>query len=82
MHHRRDPGRPHRVDRAEQTELDEARPDLGRPNQGGGGNRRRLAGAGTFEKARQMRRHRAGDERRRAEIKAEDRHRAARRLDG
>ena len=80
MHDRREARRPDRVEAAQQAQLDDPRHNLRRPDEHTGGDRRPLAGTGRFEQARQLRRHRAGDEGGRGEIEGEDRHRAARRF--
>ena len=67
-----------RMHHAERPELDQTGRDLRRSDQGGRGNRRRRAGTGDFEEARQVRGHCAGDKPGRREDESEDRHRAAR----
>ena len=68
------------MQRAHQSEFEQSRRDLRRPDQGAGQDCERLVRARSLQKTQQMRLQRAGHEGGRREIKHQDRHRAARRL--
>jgi len=79
MEQSRQTRRNQRMDHAQRPKFHEPRRNLRRTDQGSGGDRRRRAGAGDFEEARQMRCDGAGDKPGRCKHESKDSHRAARR---